>query len=805
MRRVSGIDLNGWQDVAARDWDPEEPDERLPEPLILDGGVRSVAITQLSGECIGGPQALLAPHGRGKGWGLIGAENRRVSIAEICDAIATGAPDVDVAAYAAAVDALTRDAEDVIITVPDHSSFDEAAQGRVLALFRRVRRVHRLLWRPVALFLDALERQIIPADADGAKFRFLIHCGDGIEVQTLRLRKDKEHHGHVAPERDGYGSKILPQFGLRQLDDHAHAAVLQANPLLADGRCERSTLAIELLFGRARPGDTQILRHDNGNWFDVIAPGLSPETLLKLEHIEHVPAFEDDGEPVSGTFFVTPLTDRFARPLVKTLEQYFGRLETLDWSGTARGALFAGRLIERGLPHYFDRLTPIHLAVLRGDEPRFEDLVGSGATLPANREYVSPPYRDLKWLRGKTEIDFYVLKGDTEVRHWQVALEGAPPRDLPVELRLRQTPGQSWAKLSLTSSDWEPLQRNPIFLDWANLTPDDRTPAEVLEQLRTPPPTIPERVVEQSHDEFWRGSNRLEGISMAVRQMKRSGRLDPDRLAKLLSRSLRDPVTGARFWPVGTDGTLPGTLSSEEKADFTSILDALDTQIQRASVENSPTDNHRLRCLTWTFTLCPEATQQAVVEALEADTARKRHALLMPNRARTVLTQGAGRSITGVEKLKRVLTILVSRPANTDTLNALAMILSRREEAPQALTGALVDKLAKMLSQELVQLTSQNSFSMRFRNALLALAGLFRYREVERYALLAGRDPLAQTIRTNLDEVSWLLDSHKRIVRQYPEKKRTIDSIREFLDGGGDPNILLLIEDLTDDDENDQD
>lgn len=804
MRRVSGIDLNGWQDIAARDWDPEEPDERLPEPLILDGGVRSVAVTQLSGECIGGPQASLAPHGRGKGWGLIGAENRRVSIAEICDAIATGAPDVDIGAYAAAVDALTRDAEDVIITVPDHSSFDEAAQGRVLALFRRVRRVHRLLWRPVALFLDALERQIIPANTDGAKFRFLIHCGDGIEVQTLRLRKDKEHHGHVAPERDGYGSKILPQFGLRQLDDRTHAAVLKENPLLADGRCERSTLAIELLSGRARTGDTKILRHDNGNWFDVIAPDISPETLLKLEHIDHVPAFED-GEPVSGTFFVTPLADRFARPLVKTLEQYFGRLETLDWSGTARGALFAGRLIERGLPHYFDRLTPIGLAVLRGDEPGFEDLVGSEATLPANREYISPPYHDLKWLRGKTEIDFYVLKGDTEVRHWQVALESAPPRDLAVELRLRQTPGQSWAKLSLTSPDWEPLQRNPIFLDWAKLTPDDRTPAEVLEELRTPPPTIPERVVEQPHDEFWRGSNRHEGISTAIRQMKRSGRLDPDRLAHLLSRSMRDPITRTRFWPVGTDGTLPETLSLDERADFKAILDDLDAQIHSASIHNPPRDNHRLRCLTWTFTLCPDATQHAIIEALEADTARKRHTLLMPTHARRVLTQGAGRSVTGVEQLERVLTILVSRPANTDTLNALAMILSRREEAPQALTGALVDKLAGMLSQELVLLTNKGSFGIRFRNALLALAGLFRYREVERFALLAGRDPLAQTIRTNLDEVSGILDSHKRFVRQYPEKKRTIESIREFLDGGGDPNILLLIEDLTDDDENDQD
>jgi hypothetical protein len=73
----------------------------------------------------------------------------------------------------------------------------------------------------------------------------------------------------------------------------------------------------------------------------------------------------------------------------------------------ARGALRAGRLIERGLPHYFDRLTPIRLAVMKNDLPEFTDLIGNSATLPANKEYISPPYRDLKWVSGKRDVQFY--------------------------------------------------------------------------------------------------------------------------------------------------------------------------------------------------------------------------------------------------------------------------------------------------------------------------------------------------------------------------------------------------------------
>ncbi|SIO67017.1 hypothetical protein SAMN05443247_11636 [Bradyrhizobium erythrophlei] len=53
-------------------------------------------------------------------------------------------------------------------------------------------------------------------------------------------------------------------------------------------------------------------------------------------------------------------------------------------------------------------------------------------------------------------------------------------------------------------------------------------------------------------------------------------------------------------------------------------------------------------------------------------------------------------------------------------MNALAMILSRRAEAPHALTGPLVDGIVGLASTELVGLTEKLSFLARFKYALSA-------------------------------------------------------------------------------------
>jgi hypothetical protein len=785
-RRIVGMDLGGRVDVAARDWSPEDPTLRLDPPALVDGGVAAPVVVAGSADrprLIAGPQAILAPHGRGEGWGRIGAADRRRPLSAAVDHLRDDADHAT--AVRGAVDALARGATDVVLAVPDLPDFGEAAQGSMIRAAAGPRRRARLVWRSVAAFLDLLETDALPHARPGARYRLLVHGPGGLEDQILTLRDDSEHPGHRAPLRDSPGRLVAPKTGLDTLFAAASDLVHAANPGLDWRRCEPSRLGPGLVTGTAEPGETEVLRLHNATWIEARAPQLAPADLA-------LPAasIPPPGCPVASTVLVTPL----AAPLAEALAGALGDLRIAPTAAIARGALRAGRLIERGLPHYFDRLESISIAVLRRDEPDFEPLIEPDAIVPANREYVSPELDDFVWVRGKTDAEFYVLKGTAEVRHWRVTNPDPPDRDVPVTLRLRQTPGQSWARLSVTARGWAPLERSPIDLDWEALTPLALTPDEVLQKLRTPPPSIPDLLIENAHIALWEGAGWAgEGAIDYLRGVRRP--VTARTWSTLLRRSRRDPQSREKFWLVGTDGALPSELDpafarmlDEGLADF--AADFLSVTARRP-----PVNNDLALALTWSFARCPEAVQDRLVTALEAHLASRPDPVLAPPHAIRVLTQGSGRAVTGSDRLARLLRIIARRPPNNDTINALAMILTRREEAPAALSRELVDRFAVVLGRELHARIESRSFALKFRNVLSAIAGLFRWRVREPYALLAEREPVAADLKSTLTHAENLLGTPAyRNVRQIEQKRAQIRKIIEFLDGGGDPDILRIIE-----------
>lgn len=806
--RISGIDIDGWRDFAARDWDPEEPDGRLKEPILVQGGVGTVAVCQKNQSWVGGPQAALAPHGRGRGWGnTVGSLDRRI---RTTDSLATylgahSTPETIASARAALIgtfDAMSRGAETTVLAIPDVAEMDEAARDLLIQAFAARRRSVRLLWRPVACFLEAISEGVITEADEGRRFAILVHSADGFEVQALRLRADSEHRDHLAPERDGYGVRIGCELGLEAIEARADAHVLAANDVLKVEQRERRRFGLELALGAISGGTEQILRRDNGNWIKATMPSLDDEALLPLQHIDDLVRklkewnSQADAE-LSGYLLSTPLADGFAGRLTSLLSAHLDPLHRLSEGSAAKGALRAGRLIATGLPHYFDRLTPVALAIRGGDgEPRFHDLIDADATLPANREYVSPPFRELQWSRGKGEIEFYVRKGAAEMRHWKVVVATPPGNDERVALQLRQTPGQSWARLTLNSDAWDELKRNPVHLDWANLHPIELTAEQVLEKLRSPPPVIPTRVVEQASILFWVGAARYPGITPLF---KKRGEKDPALVAKLLDDLFRDKSLTHR--PVGTDGALPSDLEPEIKEAFDSFIEACAARVEEAVRRRKPLDtNADIRCLTWIFARCPDSIMDILVAALQAHADGNSHVLLAPTAAATVVIQGAGRAVTGHTRLKSVLRLLVRLPANNNSLNALAMILSRRSEAPRALSAELVERIANLALEDLTRLAKTEDFSLRFKNGLSALAGLFRYREVEPRALLAGSDPFAEKMLLRVMELEAIVNKPRRGVVNAGRRRETIVSllaeVQQLLKGKGTTNILEWIEGL---------
>lgn len=781
--RIAGLAFDGRYDVAAIDWDEED---RIGPVRVVQGGVLADVITTETGRLIAGPQAALAPHGRGGGWGDIGDPRKRSrrSLAAAIDALGQ---DQNAADLVAAIDALARNAREVILAVPDLPSFDEVAQGAWLRAARgQGHRRIRLLWRPVAAMLGLIEDGLLDQNELGRKYRFLIHAATGIEEQTLTLRRDPENPDHIAPQRDGPGRTFAKEFGLDALFDCA-ARRVQQSAMLDWARLEPSRLGPRLLVGEAQAGDQEVLRDSFAAWHVLTAPKLDPVDLFADRGQAATPAAPD-----IESFLITPLSPTFADYLASRLG------EGIIPAGPdliARGCLRAGRLIERGLPHYFDRLEPIGIAAIRSGEPTFVPLIPEGHLVAANREYVSPDFTEFAWPRGKEQSEFYILKGRSEIREWAVRRDPAPQKDVPVTMRIRQTPGQSWAILDITAREWEPLARAPERLDWEGLNATDETPDQVLERLRTPPPTIPERVVEPAHSDLWLGADWAGGDEVLRLAMLADeiGQVDADRWAAILSRGQRHPIDRVTYRRVSTDGQLPAGLPPVAQRGFEVTLDTLSSRILSGPPLN---DNKALQALTWAFAACPDRVQEAILEALEANKRGDPHRLLNPVRALTVLRQGAGRAIDTEPRLRRLLSVLVDGPLNNDTINALAMILSRRAEAPEALTRSQIDSLVPRLSNELLDLVGNRNFQVRFKNTLSAIAGLFRWREREPNALLAANEPSAATLQSRLDQAAVMLNSPQWAqVPSRDKKVLLLKKIAEYLAGKGDPAILRLIED----------
>lgn len=724
MKRWLGLDLNGWHDFAARDWDPEEPDVLAQSTKMLDGGLESLSVQQQSGTWVGGPQAQLAPHGRGAGWGLLGATDRRRRVLSLWDDLAAGRQDDTAAAWFAAADALSKSSQALMLTVPDEPGFDEAVQARTLqALKGRKRPRSFLLWRSVALFLEALEPGIIDRSKERQHVRLMIHSSDGIEIQTLILRQVAEFPGHYAPERDGYGTVLFPELGLKTLEEHVTNAMIDANPELGAGRSERSRIPLRLLCGDATVGETEVLRRNNGTWMEVFAPPLPMDIIRPVQ-------LSDPIAPADKTILVSPLAPALLDRLQSRLAPLFPDLVQMPWETIAKGALRAGRIYERGLPHYLDHLTPIHLAVLDGEKPRFRNLMPEDATVPANREYVSEPITGLRWGRGKTKIEFFVLKGEAEVRHWTVPVPVAPPRDVSVELTLRQTPGQSWARLSLSSPDWDELR--PVELEWDQLEHDDRTPKEILDTLERPDPIVPDRIVEPAHLEAWLDDGDIAGLASVLSRGGQPSGPYLKELAYAIRRSRWLPDLGRSFRSISTDGEAPVDLSDGLAELLDRVLEEVGAEIAAVSKGKRSTfgENSALIFATWSFVRCPLNVQEALVTTLENETLGRPTPLLAAKAAKTVVIAGAGRCIGDPALIERLLRALAARTWNNAVLTALAAVLSRRQYAPQALTATLVDHLADKLNDSLRQRLNDQNYRVLFKNALLATTGLLRYREV---------------------------------------------------------------------------
>jgi len=542
-----------------------------------------------------------------------------------------------------------------------------------------------------------------------------------------------------------------------------------------------------------------VVRRDNGNWSVVCAP---QEYRLPSAPLD-IRASTIDADLI---VLLSPLAHRHRKLLRDQFVegQNGAKLLLADPAMTARGALFASRRIERNIPHYLDRLDQISLVVSRGNEPAFEHLIPENATVPGNREYVSAPITSMKWPAGMTEANFYVRKGAKEIRHWRTQQIKAPQRAERLEVRLRQMPAQGWAKLSITSPDWDELRRSPIQLDWESLQVDPRSEAEILTSLERPRPIVPQRVRYAAHVSLWDGSARgRPGILAALMDLKSEPSTDLEPLANAIRASFQVPAAGSgvgpfeTVYPVGTDGDLPDEIGEADTQRFEDVIERIATNLLLTvrGKGGQFANNHALLCLTWVFARCPENVQQEMIAALDAIISGGEHALLVPRAAPRVVVHGLGRVVIDREILRVVIPKLYSDIKRPNFIAALSSVLSRPEATPMVLSDGDVEAIAEGALDVFRQLRCESKFGTNFKYALMVVAGLLRVRERDPWALLVGHSDLAGLWVDELLGVQAQIQSMPESIANETKKLQIIGELIRLLSGaGGRPDILTIMD-----------
>ena len=121
-----------------------------------------------------------------------------------------------------------------------------------------------------------------------------------------------------------------------------------------------------------------------------------------------------------------------------------------------------------------------------GEAPQFVDLIARGARCPGGQSFHADAPGTYVVDKGATLLTLWLFKDDFERgRKAEVELTVTPDRRYPLSVSVEQTPGQGFAEVHISSSEFDALRRSPITLTWGRMKEIDRTREEILEVLRS--------------------------------------------------------------------------------------------------------------------------------------------------------------------------------------------------------------------------------------------------------------------------------------------------------------------------------
>lgn len=785
-RKACGFDLNGWRDFAARNWRsiPGE-EEEIGSVEVIEAGPLTSVVKAGEGQTahwIGGPQADIAPHGLGGGWGEVGREDRRVSVRSMLEG-----RDKNTEEFVAALTGLAQGASYNVVSIDDGPDTTEIEQERMLrSLDAGKFRNSMLVWRPVLATLHALEEGKISGEQ---RIGVICHSRSGLVVQKLLLRRAGGKRSDVfAPERRQPGKLIEGNIGYEKLVHTARELALGSDGLSARTAHRAQARSV----GKAAMGMEcypEILRSQNGHWDMIdISSAHCLRTPLLSEDIPHlndcsVVLVETLAEGSIRDALVEFFQDSVSCPVIE-----------LEPAAVARGALLAAKRMGDGDPVYFDFLPRISTIVFGADGARNFDLIKADETLEAGRIYRSPQPAELAIPPGQKGISVYLSKeAEGNPRKAEVLLDAPLKERSPVSLWVEQKPASGRAKIVIEARG---LGRQ-FTIDWDEAEEDDRTWEAIIDSLESET-SIPPRLILKCGLRPWEESNRSAGLFELLETEPPRRHVDWGTLAaKLSSRPFGE-------YCISSDGELPSEIDGQSIHRLDRLTEmALEVTRARLRGEGGAgtEDNAALRFLTWQFRRCPAEVAEWLIDCIESRSLPIfSHPFVRHPRSWKLVYQGLGRISSGETLEKRVIRLLMASKVESwvwDTESAcMAFLLSRSDSAPLWLSRADIERIAKRTIADF-QRNIGTEYNM-FYYAPFLLAGLLRWRLKDRSALVLGIDPLGTDFLSIIERVEKDLSSRRRSSEKLKKKRKKYlpilnDLKAELAGDGGNPDLLLDI------------
>ncbi len=777
LQKISvGIDLNGLQDIAAFDADPD---------TIVGGTIPSVVIAsvKINGdiEIVAGAEATHAIAGRGWDWPDL-SKHTRIPLVEILQrlqdqsSIKIGELEISPERmFASAVSALTKTREsiegelNIVAAIPDDGRFDEDAQQQVLNASRIEGLNVQLLWRSVAAVLGlAGELKPFLSKLAGREVAVISCLEDGISVSRLVIDVDAKNseEDYLVPKRRQPGRFFPFDRAITTLAQLASERIAEEISIKPSQIVWGDGLPLRWLLGL--PDEEAIFQSETGwrryagntpAWFDglSISENLISDIDNFIEGVEFTiiegPAVATSiaGESLNLMFHIRSALNR-ARELAGKKERQTLAFRGLSTNLASLGCVeFGDRQLAEKVT-YLDHLPQLRLAVSRDNKAVFVPLIPEGESCEGGNEYDKQVDLGFSIASGTKLAEFYLLReGAFAPRHAEELLSRPSTTSIPIRMRVQQTPAQGRAKLTIEGLS--PDHRiPPISVKWERMDIlKDQTEEDLIALLEKEAIFAPPIQPHPCHSFLWvykRRSRDLLDFSLADRVLYLSEKIDRNEAIqnveiaetrKLLSR-FQAPSALTRGWgsekhpdttrsrPISSDGEMPDAsegLDGGVLEAFDNVLNYLSNRITQTDLPTSDRNQIVTFC-TWAFTRSPIEVRDHLRVAAER------------GEVKTTINDfnAMGRSFSSKDEITALFSLLDKHAGHQERLklyhaNGLFYVLSLREDAPRYLMPEQARVFVKLSLATLEQEISAQNYKAMMRTCIRAIGGLIRYRAVD--------------------------------------------------------------------------